>query len=96
MVAGLAPIGLQWIVISYPDGPDRCFQMRDNGRGDLAHRWDHLIMITPDGDTRCLYVDSVEIEAGVLTPFVWAFARVFYGHRQRRWRRLADRGGVVT
>ena len=32
------------------------------------------------------------IEAGILTPFVWLFARQFYAHRQRRWAALAANG----
>jgi len=34
----------------------------------------------------------VTIEAGILTPFVWLFARLFYAHRQRRWAALAAKG----
>jgi len=34
----------------------------------------------------------VTIKAGVLTPFVWLFARLFYAHRQRRWATLAAKG----
>ncbi len=39
-----------------------------------------------------LYRDRVEIDAGLLTPVVAALARVFYRHRQGRWRALAARG----
>ena len=62
--------------------------MRDNGRGDLAKRWDHRITIegTDQGTTQ--YTDRVEVEAGLLTPGVWAFAQLFYRYRQARWRRL--------
>jgi hypothetical protein len=85
---GLIPIGSQWIVISVPSrGPER-YQVRDNGHGSIVSRWDHLITIEPISASRCRYTDEVEVEAGLLTPFVWAFARVFYSHRQRRWRRL--------
>jgi hypothetical protein len=33
--------------------------------------------------------DEVDIAAGHMTPIVWAFAQVFYRHRQHRWRALA-------
>jgi hypothetical protein len=39
----------------------------------------------------CRYSDEIEIDAGLLTPLVWLFARVFYGHRQRRWQKVAMR-----
>lgn len=89
---GLVPIGTQWIVITVPArGPDR-YQVRDNGHGTLVSRWHHLITIEPLAADRCRYTDEVEVRAGVLTPFVWAFARLFYAHRQRRWRRLVASG----
>lgn len=67
-------------------------RLRDNGRSLLIQRWDHLITVEPDGSRRTRYTDRIEIEAGWLTPLVWAFAQVFYAHRQRRWRRLAASG----
>lgn len=88
----LIPIGTQWIVITVPGrGPNR-YQVRDNGRGSLVSRWDHLITIEPLSADRCRYTDEVEVRAGLLAPFVWAFARLFYAHRQRRWRDLVARG----
>jgi hypothetical protein len=89
LLGGLLPLGRQWIDISRHSGPAGGFRMRDNGSGDLARRWDHWITITPDAAGGCTYTDDVEIEAGLLTPFVWSFAKLFYAHRQRRWRVLA-------
>ena len=40
------------------------------------------------------YADVVEVRAGVLTPVAWAFAQVFYRHRQRRLNRLVARGAA--
>jgi hypothetical protein len=94
-LGGFLPLGRQWIDISHENAPDGSFRMRDNGHGDLARRWDHRITITPVAEG-CRYVDDVEIDAGLLTPFVWCFARGFYAHRQRRWRKLVaqDGGGI--
>lgn len=90
---GFLPLGEQIIDISLPSALPDCFALRDNGRSRLIPRWDHLITIeaTEDG-TR--YSDWVEIEAGWRTPFVALFARLFYAHRQRRWRRLAASGAL--
>lgn len=84
---GLIPVGNQVIGIEYPsDAPP--MTLRDNGRGTMAKTWDHWIFVSPeDGGTR--YTDRVDVSAGVLTPFVAMFARIFYAHRQRRWRQLA-------
>ena len=85
---GILPIGWQDIRIEMPphqpDAQGR-FTVRDNGRGHIATTWDHHILIEPLSPTTCRYTDEVEVRAGLLTPFIWLFARVFYGHRQRRW-----------
>jgi len=57
----------------------------------LIKKWDHRITIDPSG-TGTLYRDHVIIEAGVFTFFIWAFAQIFYRHRQRRWRQLVASG----
>ncbi len=89
---GLLPIGRQAIVISYPQaGNALAFMLRDNGYSPLISKWDHLITAQEvSGGT--LYRDRVTIEAGILTPAVWLFARLFYAHRQRRWATLAANG----
>lgn len=88
LVFGIIPIGQQTIGIEFPEGPD-AFVLRDNGHGQLIKTWDHWIFLEPDGEgTR--YTDRVDVNAGILTPFVALFAWIFYTHRQRRWRKLCD------
>lgn len=69
---------------------DTTMTLCSHEHGGLVRRWDHDIVVTPVDDHRCRYRDRVEIDAGVLTPLVVAFARWFYGVRQRRWQVLAD------
>jgi hypothetical protein len=90
---GCLPFGNQSIVISRPfvdptPGRQR-YVLRDNGHGNLITTWDHVITIRETEDGRTHYTDRVEIRAGILTPFIWSYASLFYRHRQRRWRRLA-------
>lgn len=86
---GWLPLGRQWIVISIvEEGPAR-YRVRDAGSGSLASTWDHLITIEPIEAARCRYTDEVDVKAGLLTPFVWLFAQIFYRHRQRRWRGIS-------
>jgi hypothetical protein len=73
-----------------PEQPAGRYAVRDNGYGPLIKRWDHWIEINAEG-TGTRYVDRVHIDAGVLTPLICGFARLFYAHRQRRWRRLVAR-----
>ena len=50
--------------------------------------WNHTIRFRPLENGKLHCTDEIEIQAGLLTGVVWAFAHVFYRHRQRRWRRL--------
>lgn len=95
---GLIPFGSQWIVITKElvdttPGRQR-YELRDNGHGDLIATWDHWIVIRETEDGRTHYTDRVEIRAGLLTPFIWAYASLFYRWRQHRWRQLVARGFV--
>ena len=57
--------------------------MRDDGHSAFIERWNHLMSVEPDdGGTR--YTDRIEIDAGIATPIIAAFARRFYAHRQKR------------
>jgi hypothetical protein len=93
-ILGWIPFGSQVIGISRGDFSDNesgfRAQLRDNGHSAIVSKWDHWITVesAPEG---CRYTDRIEIEAGALTPLVWAFAWVFYRHRQRRWQRLVRR-----
>lgn len=94
---GLVPLDDQIIGIEFPphEGPGHV--LRDNGRacardggpGGLIRRWDHLMLVMPEG-TGTRYTDRVEVEAGALTPLAARFARFLYTHRQKRWRALAQ------
>jgi len=91
---GVIPLGWQAVVISEPppDGATRF--IRDKGYSPLIKRWDHSIAITPTAEGKAHYIDRVDIDAGPFTPLVHRFARVFFAHRQRRWRALARSGFV--
>ncbi len=88
---GIIPLGPQTVDISRGQEGETHW-IRDNGSGFLVKTWDHRIEIAPAGPAETQYTDTVEIKAGLLTPFVWAFAQGFYRWRQHRWQALA-RGG---
>ncbi len=92
LLFGFLPFGTQWIVTSIhlPEQSIWPLKLRDDGRSNLIKKWDHWISIEPEGNGQTRYSDALEIKAGLLTPFVWAFAQLFYAHRQRRWRGLAQ------
>jgi hypothetical protein len=56
--------------------------------GALARIWNHTIRFHPLENGKLHYTDEIEIQAGLLTWVIWAFAHLFYRHRQRRWKNL--------
>jgi hypothetical protein len=85
---GIIPLGWQDIVVTdILCDPERgAWGFRDDGVGRLARRWDHrtLLEALPDGRSR--YTDTVEVEAGLVTPAAWMFAWLVFAWRHRRWR----------
>ena len=81
------PLGEHTIRFEKIDQKNREIHSREHGR--LVRQWDHGISIKPLDDSRSTYRDTNDIDAGSLTFVVWAWAKWFYRHRQRRWRALA-------
>lgn len=50
--------------------------------------WNHEITLERIDENTTKYADIVEIDAGLKTVFVYLWAKCFYGHRQRKWKRL--------
>jgi ligand-binding SRPBCC domain-containing protein len=59
-------------------------------RGGLVTAWNHRMQVENVSCNRSQYTDFVQLKAGLLTPFVWLFARGFYLARQRRWMKLLN------
>jgi hypothetical protein len=86
-VFGVIPIGVRTLHIEKIDHKN--YQIQSREHDPLIARWDHLVSIKPLDDTRSIYRDTIDIDAGSLTFVVGAWANWFYRHRQRRWRALA-------
>jgi hypothetical protein len=86
-VFGVIPMGVHTVHIEKIDQGNYEIQSREHD--PLIARWDHLISIKPLGDLQSTYRDTIDVDAGILTFVVWAWANWFYRHRQRRWRALA-------
>ena len=86
-VFGVIPIGVRTLHIEKIDQKNYEIQSREHD--PLIARWDHLVSIKPLDDSRSIYRDTIDIDAGSLTFVVWSWANWFYRHRQRRWRALA-------
>lgn len=90
LLLGFLPAGAQTINIEFPDGGADKLVLRDNGTGNLAKTWDHWIYLEKEENNTTVYTDEVYIKAGILTPFVWFFALLFYNYRQSRWKKLVE------
>jgi len=87
LLFGLLPWSRHRLEVHAIDDEVMRFESRE--RGGLVRRWDHVIEVTAIDGGRCRYTDRLVIDAGLVTPVVVAFGRVFYAYRQRNWRRLA-------
>ena len=59
--------------------------------GGIVQRWNHRKWVEEESESRCFYADEIDIDAGLLTVLIWAYAHFFYRYRQRRMRQLAQR-----
>lgn len=64
---------------------------RTNEHGGVLKTWNHTIHVEPLTETTCRYTDSIDIDAGALTPIALTIADAFFAHRQRRWHKLVAR-----
>lgn len=87
---GFIPLGRQDIVITeiVADPVSGRWEFHDDGSGSLTQRWDHrgILEALPEGRAR--YTDRVEVEAGLMTPAAWLFAKLVFAWRHHRWRAL--------
>ena len=83
---GVVPFSRHRLTVASIDDATRTLDS-DEG-GGIVRAWLHRITVAEHG-SGCRYEDRISIDAGVLTPLVAAYARVFYRYRQQRWRRLA-------
>lgn len=89
ILLGFIPFGRHHIVIEIPQPiADDKKVLIDNGYGALISEWKHTITLVKKSESHTMYSDEVMIRAGVLTPFVWTFAWLFYRWRKRNWFKL--------
>lgn len=88
---GLLPLGVHTIeVVSFSETGG--IYTHEHNRH--VPTWDHRIVLEPLGPSTTRYTDVVEIAAGWKTPLVYLWAKAFYAHRQRKWRKLLSGSGM--
>ncbi len=85
---GIIPLGRHSIIVKTIDPEKK--EIFTNEGGALTRTWNHYLHVEKIDDRTVRYTDQIDIEAGVLTIFIWMFAHAFYRHRQRRWRILLN------
>ncbi len=85
-VFGLIPLGIHTIRVLDFNEETHCIYTHEGN----AHVpvWNHRITLKSIHDHAVEYTDEVEINAGWKTPFVYLWAKAFYSHRQRKWKKL--------
>ncbi len=58
-------------------------------RGGFLRRWHHTLAVEPVTDATSRYSDTIDIDAGPLTGFMYWSATALFRYRQWRWQRLA-------
>jgi hypothetical protein len=84
---GIIPAGQHTIQLESIDSTRRILRSKESG--SIASIWNHTVFVEPHGEERTLYTDEIDFFAGVLTPFVAAFAYIFYRYRQTNWQKIA-------
>jgi ligand-binding SRPBCC domain-containing protein len=86
---GFLPAGERHITLTRIDREANLIESKESGK--LSRFWNHTIRFYPLENGRLHYTDEIEFQAGLLTGVIWAFAHLFYPHRQRRWQGLLRR-----
>ena len=85
---GIVPVGRWRFRVVTRDDAARRLCSEESGTG--VRRWAHMIEIDDVGDRRSRLSDTIEIEAGRMTPIVVRFARTEYARRHRSRRLIVE------
>lgn len=90
-IFNVIPFGIHTIhVIEFDPQTKRIYTHESNPSVSI---WNHRITLEPLDPYSVRYTDEVEIYAGWKTSLIYLWSRLFYSHRQKKWRRLLRRGG---
>jgi hypothetical protein len=64
--------------------------MATSESGGLIKEWNHSMSVESVSDTHCRYTDTVDVKAGLLTPPLWVYVKLYYQHRHKRWLKLLE------
>ena len=85
---GIIPFGIHSIQIISLDQETLTICSKEHNPHIMI--WNHRIRLEPIDGGHTRYTDWVEIDAGRKTSLVRIWARIFYAHRQRKWKKLLE------
>jgi len=86
-IYGFIPFGDHKIIIKKLDKENKI--ILSNEYNKIVKIWNHLIFMENVGENEIKYTDEVEIYAGIFTLFTAIWAKLFYKHRQKKWKRIS-------
>lgn len=87
-IYGFIPFGEHKIILIKLDKENKI--ILSNEHNGIVKIWNHLIILENIGDSEIKYTDEVEIYAGIFTFFTAAWAKLFYKHRQKKWKKISE------
>ena len=87
---GVVPVGRWRLKVVTRDDARR--RLLSEESGTFVRAWRHEVVVDALDDGRSRLTDTIEIDAGVLTPLVARFARREYARRHRVRKRLVQTG----
>jgi len=86
-IYGFIPFGDHKIILKELDKENKIILSNENNK--IVKIWNHLILMENVGENEVKYTDEVEIYAGIFTLFTAIWAKLFYKHRQKKWKRIS-------
>jgi len=86
-IYGFIPFGDHKIILKKLDKENKI--ILSNEYNKIVKIWNHLIIMENLGENEIKYTDEVEIYAGIFTLFTAIWAKLFYKHRQKKWKRIS-------
>lgn len=88
---GVVPVGRWRLKVVARDDARR--RLCSEESGTFVRAWVHELVVEALDDGRSRLTDTIEIDAGVLTPLVARFARAEYARRHRLRKRMVEKEG---
>ena len=88
LIYGFLPFGRHKIILEILDEKNKIILSKEHN--SIVKIWNHKILMENIEENKTKYTDEVEIYAGIFTIFVAVWAKIFYKHRQKKWKKISE------